>query len=126
MNEKEKEIIEKATKVLFDYNKATLRPESFEILDELAEIILRLSKKHKHLKVRLEGHTDSDGPNEYSLELSRNRARSVKDYLVSKGIDIFVISSDGYGEERPKISPERGPADKQANRRVEIAMTNQE
>jgi outer membrane protein OmpA-like peptidoglycan-associated protein len=84
-----------------------------------------LNKKYSKLKIRLEGHTDTDGTNEANLELSRNRSRTVKEYLVSKGIN-QEISTSGYGEERLKISYERNPADKQANRRVEIAITNEE
>lgn len=125
VSEEDKKIIEQASKVLFDSAKATLRPESNAILDRLAKLILDLAAKHENLKVRLEGHTDTDGSNEANLTLSRNRARAVKDYLVSKGVSLESISTAGYGEERLKVSPERSPADKQANRRVDIAITNQ-
>lgn len=124
VTEQDKKIIDQASKVLFATAKADLRPESLDILDKLANLIFDISKKHGKLNIRLEGHTDSDGTNEDNLELSRNRARSVKDYLVSKGIDIAWISTSGYGEERLKVSPERTPAHKQENRRVEIAITN--
>jgi outer membrane protein OmpA-like peptidoglycan-associated protein len=125
VSKEEKKIIDAASKVLFDSGQATLRPESFGILDELADLIFKLNKKYSKLKIRLEGHTDTDGTNEANLELSRNRSRTVKEYLVSKGIN-QEISTSGYGEERLKISYERNPADKQANRRVEIAITNEE
>ncbi len=125
LNSSEKDIISRASKVLFDSGLATLRPESTETLDELAQLIKDKAQKYGKLRVRLEGHTDTDGAEESNLTLSRNRARAVKDYLVSKGIDIGTISTSGYGEERLKVSPERNPADKQANRRVEIAITNQ-
>ncbi len=126
VTKEEKKIIEAASKVLFDSGKATLRPESYGILDELAELIFKLDKKYKNIKIRLEGHTDTDGTNEDNLELSRNRSRTVKEYLVGKGIKLESISTAGYGEERLKVAPERGPYDKQANRRVEIAITNEE
>lgn len=125
VSKEEKKIIDAASKVLFDSGQATLRPESFGILDELADLIFKLNKKYSKLKIRLEGHTDTDGTNEANLELSRNRSRTVKEYLISKGIN-QEISTSGYGEERLKISYERNPADKQANRRVEIAITNEE
>lgn len=125
ITEKDKEIIEQASKVLFDSGRATLRPESYAVLDQLADLILGLAAKHDKLKVRLEGHTDTDGANASNLTLSRDRSRAVKDYLVTKGIDIMTISTAGYGEDRLKVEPERTPADKQANRRVEIAITNQ-
>ncbi|NJO03473.1 MAG: OmpA family protein [Bacteroidia bacterium] len=118
-------MISRASKVLFDSGKATLRPESFPILDELAALITDKAKKYPTLRVRLEGHTDTDGASEANLELSRNRARSVKEYLTNKGIDVMMISTAGYGEERLVKSPERTPSDKQDNRRVEIAITNQ-
>lgn len=125
VSKEEKKIIEAASKVLFDSGKATLRPESFGILDELADLILKLDKKYDNLKIRLEGHTDTDGTNEDNLELSRNRSRTVKEYLISKGITINIATA-GYGEERLKVAVERSPADKQENRRVEIAITNEE
>ena len=120
----QKRIIEQASKVLFESGKADLRPESLMILDQLAQVIFDVTKKHGKIKVRLEGHTDADGSDENNLELSRNRAKTVLEYLVGKGIDIFSISSTGYGEERP-ISDNFSPEGKQKNRRVDIAITNQ-
>lgn len=125
VNDKQKELIEKASRVLFATAKADLRPESLAILDELANVIFDISKKFGKLIIRLEGHTDSDGTNEDNLELSRNRSRSVKDYLVSKGVDISWISTAGNGEEMP-VATNTTPAGKQKNRRVEIAITTQE
>lgn len=121
----EKDIVNKASKVLFDVSKATLRPESMHILDELAALILDKTKKFGTLRIRLEGHTDSDGTAESNLTLSQNRSRAVKDYLVSKGVDINFISTAGYGENQLKINPEVTKADKQENRRVEIAITSE-
>ncbi len=125
VSKEEKKIIDAASKVLFDSGKATLRPESFGILDELATLILKLNEKYDKLKISLEGHTDTDGTSESNLELSRNRSRTVKEYLISKGINLKIATA-GYGEERLKVPVERSPADKQANRRVEIAITNEE
>ena len=126
LTREEKDIVNRASKVLFDVAKATLRPESKDILNELANLILEKTKKFGKLRIRLEGHTDSDGTNTSNLVLSQNRSRSVKEYLVSKGVDINFISTAGYGENRLKVSPERTRADKQENRRVEIAITNQQ
>lgn len=126
VSKEEQEIINQASKVLFDSGKATLRPESLSILDKLATIILSKIDKYQNLRVRLEGHTDSIGSDADNLQLSRNRSRSVKEYLVTKGIDVMIISTSGYGEERLKVKPERTGADRQANRRVEIAITNQD
>ena len=126
LTQDEKDIVNRASKVLFDVAKATLRPESKAILDELADLILRKAQKFGKLRVRLEGHTDSDGSDTSNLTLSQNRSRSVKNYLVSKGVDINFISTAGYGESRLKVTPERNRADKQENRRVEIAITNEQ
>ncbi|TAE49109.1 MAG: OmpA family protein [Cytophagia bacterium] len=123
VSKEQKKIIEDATKVLFEVDKADLKPESSEILDRLATLIFDLKAKFGNIKVRLEGHTDSDGTNEHNLELSRNRARSVKEYLVNKGIDALTISTAGYGEEKPIVT-NATPQGKKQNRRVEIAITN--
>ncbi|TAG91481.1 MAG: OmpA family protein [Bacteroidetes bacterium] len=123
VSKEQKKIIEDATKVLFEVDKADLKPESSQILDRLANLIAELKAKHGNIKVRLEGHTDNDGTNEHNLDLSRNRARAVKEYLVSKGIDEMSISTAGYGEEKPIVS-NATPQGKKQNRRVEIAITN--
>ena len=123
VTKEQKEIIAKATKVLFEVAKADLRPQSFPILNQLVEVIKDLNKKFGKVNIRLEGHTDSDGTNQDNLILSRNRARSVKEYLVSKGIDGNTISTAGFGEEKP-ITTNSNPQGKQQNRRVEIAITN--
>jgi outer membrane protein OmpA-like peptidoglycan-associated protein len=123
VTKEQKKIIEQATKVLFEVDKADLKPESSEILDKLANLIIELNQKFGKVNIRLEGHTDSDGTNQHNLELSRNRARSVKNYLVMKGIDGNSISTAGYGEEKP-IASNATPQGKQMNRRVEIAITN--
>ncbi len=120
----QKRIIEQASKVLFESAKADLRPESLTILDKLAQVIFDVTKKHGKIKVRLEGHTDSDGADENNLDLSQNRAKAVLEYLVNKGVDAFSISSKGHGETRP-ISDNDTPEGKQKNRRVDIAITNQ-
>ncbi|NJL13824.1 MAG: OmpA family protein [Microscillaceae bacterium] len=121
------DIIQAASKVLFDSGKSTLRPESTQILDKLVDVILELAAKYKKLSIRLEGHTDTDGTNESNLLLSRNRAQAVKTYieqaLEGKNVEVS-ISAAGYGEERLKVSPEYGSAGKQANRRVEITIAN--
>ena len=119
-----REFLEKASRVLFKSGSAILEPQSKVILDQLANEILTASKKFGKLTIRLEGHTDSDGTNEANLELSRNRARSVKDHLVSKGVDITWISTAGYGEEQPIATNATNPG-KAQNRRVQIAVTNQ-
>ncbi|TAE12333.1 MAG: OmpA family protein [Bacteroidetes bacterium] len=124
VTEEQKRIIEMASRVLFEFGSAELRFESLAILDQLAQVINDVTRKHGKIKVRLEGHTDDVGSNENNLELSRNRAKSVREYLITKGIDPFSLSSTGYGEEKP-ITENATPEGRQKNRRVEIAITNQ-
>ncbi|MBY0425181.1 MAG: OmpA family protein, partial [Cytophagales bacterium] len=69
--------------VFFDYNKATLRPESEEELARLVEIL----HENKTIHIQIGGHTDSDGNDDYNMKLSDARAKSVVDYLIAKGID---------------------------------------
>jgi OmpA-OmpF porin, OOP family len=120
----QKKIIEQASKVLFEFGKADLRPESTYILDQLAQVIFDVIRKHGKVKVRLEGHTDDVGSEENNLELSRNRANSVREYLINKGVDTFSVSSTGHGEAKP-IADNSTPDGRQRNRRVDIAIVSQ-
>ena len=125
VTKEQKDIIEQASKVLFESARADLKFESFNILDQLAQVIFEVIKKHGKIKIRIEGHTDSQGDNEYNLELSRNRAQTVREYLVAKGIDVFAITSTGHGEEKP-IADNYNEEGRQKNRRVDIAITSQD
>jgi|GEM_PF-2233371 len=120
----QKKIIEQASKVLFESGKADLRPESLVILDQLAQVIFDVTQKHGKIKIRLEGHTDNVGEDYNNMELSRNRAKAVREYLTTKGVDMFSITSAGHGEEQP-ISENDTAEGRQKNRRVDIAITNQ-
>lgn len=103
--------------LLFDFNKYTLRSETKENLEELAETL----KKYDETNVLIEGHTDSKGSDAYNLELSENRAESVENYLDFLGVQHNRFIVQAYGEEQPVASneTERG---RQLNRRVEIAI----
>ena len=84
--------------VYFDTAKATIQSRSFGLLDNVASVL----QDHPELKkVRIEGHTDSRGGADYNKKLSDDRARSVKEYLIGKGVDAGRLESIGYGEERP-------------------------
>lgn len=113
--------------IFYDYDKATLRPESKSELDRLYELLV----KNPDLKVELSAHTDSRGNDEYNLNLSQNRAQSCVDYLISKGISEGRIVAKGYGEEQPFIKEEEinnmnSETEKesahQQNRRTEIKI----
>ncbi len=111
--------IEILEKVFFDYNKATIQPVSFTLLDEVASVLLT----HPQLtKVRVEGHTDFHGDDLYNLDLSQQRADAVMSYLLTRGIPAARLESKGWGEERPLIPGPAGRtnAGRAKNRRVEF------
>ncbi len=101
----------------FDPSRATIRDASIPILREAARII-RLNPDSGRLRVV--GHTDSDGTESENLTLSRRRAAAVVEFLVDEeGLDDRRLEAEGRGESEPKVSPERTAEDKQRNRRIE-------
>jgi len=112
--------IELLEKIFFDYNKATIKPESFPLLNEVAKVM----KARPTLTVRIEGHTDDRGGKTYNLKLSRERARSVRNYLIKAGIDPSRMVSEGFGLSRPLV-PNTSDSNRDKNRRVEFVITNQ-
>ncbi len=111
--------------VFFDLNKSTLRKESFVELNKLVEFL----ESNPKVKIEIGGHTDSRGSN--NKELSTARAKSVYDYVISKGIDASRLSYNGYGETKPVYSDEyinglitekEKEAAHQANRRTEYKI----
>jgi outer membrane protein OmpA-like peptidoglycan-associated protein len=80
--------------IYYDYDKATLRPESKLVLDS----ILIFFKENPDLTVELGSHTDSRGSDEYNNKLSQARAQSAVDYLVEKGIPVERLVAKGYGK----------------------------
>ncbi len=108
--------------IYFDLAKFSIQARSFPILDQLAEAL----KSNTHVKrIRIEGHTDSQGKDSSNLTLSNNRAREVRKYLVNKGIAGKRLESKGYGETRPIATndTEQGRAQ---NRRVDFVIVEQE
>jgi outer membrane protein OmpA-like peptidoglycan-associated protein len=102
----------------FDYDSYAIKPESFPALDAIGEALVNPPLDKAIINV--EGHTDSDGSNEYNQTLSERRAWSVKSYLVQKfGIDPNRLVIVGYGEEAP-IATNDNDAGKAVNRRVEF------
>ena len=104
--------------VLFDFDSYALRNESFPLLDELAKALAdpRLAGK----SVNINGHTDADGPDDYNLRLSFNRAISVREYLsANHGLPSERLKVVGYGEAMP-LKPNTTDTNKQLNRRVEV------
>ncbi|PRX54811.1 OmpA family protein [Flagellimonas meridianipacifica] len=103
--------------VYFDTNKSTVKGTSAATLDKLAGIF----KEYPKSFILVEGHTDSAGPEDYNMNLSRQRAESVTNYLVSKGISAGRFTTKWYGEAQPKATNETSEG-KAKNRRVELAI----
>lgn len=103
--------------VFFDYNKSTLKPESYTELDRLVKIL----QENPSIRIELSGHTDNIGTEEYNQRLSQNRAKSCVDYLVSKGISASRLEFQGYGESKP-IETNDNEAGRSANRRTEFKI----
>jgi len=106
------------SEVLFDVNKYDVRvhPEAEEVLKNLAIVLKEMDVKN----FEIDGHTDSDGSDEYNQVLSEKRANSVKNFLVSQGVNA-EITTKGYGESKPVASNDTAEG-KQKNRRVEIII----
>jgi OOP family OmpA-OmpF porin len=101
--------------ILFDVNKATIKPESMGVINE----IVKMMKAHEDLNLRIEGHTDSDGEKSINQDLSGKRAAAVKDVLVESGIASSRLKTKGYGESKP-VNDNSTPEGKANNRRVEF------
>jgi OOP family OmpA-OmpF porin len=83
----------------YDFDKATLRPRSMQILDSLAKFL----ELNDNIDVQIAAHTDQRGSDTYNLKLSQERAKSCVDYLISKGIKASRLEAVGYGETKPLI-----------------------
>jgi outer membrane protein OmpA-like peptidoglycan-associated protein len=102
--------------ILFDVNSANVKPESYGALKEMANVM----KENSNVKVKIVGHTDSDGNDAANLDLSKKRASSVKAALAKEfGIDESRMETDGKGESEP-MDKNDTPAGKANNRRVEF------
>ena len=114
--------IEIGEKVFFELDKAIIKPESFELLDAVARVI---NDSPQIIKIEIAGHTDSQGDEEYNLELSERRAAAVGTYLADKGVSDDRLSAVGYGQGKPLVEEETEEAFA-ANRRVEFLILEQE
>jgi len=112
-----KELNEFSKTILFDLGKATIRQESYGALQSIVDIM----REYPNSKFHIEGHTDNTGSRALNERLSKERAASVMDYLVSIGMDRNRLSSEGYAFDRP-IATNATAAGRQQNRRVEISL----
>lgn len=104
--------------VLFDFGKATLRPEAREKLAKVSGILLA----YPSIRVQVEGNTDNIGSDAFNQTLSEKRAFGVRDYLVSQGVDGNRLTAVGYGKTRPIASNDTAEG-RQQNRRVEMVLS---
>jgi len=104
--------------LLFDFDSDHLRDASKQNLDNLAKSLSSFGDS----KLLLVGHTDNQGSDAYNLDLSRRRAAAVASYMMSQGVPSSRIATSGKGETEP-IAPNDSDADRQKNRRVEVAIT---
>ena len=105
-------------KIQFEFDKDEITPESFTTLDLIAELLL----KNTRLKLIALAHTDSIGTEEYNLDLSERRARSVKGYLVKKGVAPPSVRFKGMGYSMP-LEDNSTDTGRAKNRRVEFRVT---
>ena len=103
--------------ILFDVGKSTLKPGSQASIQRIA-VVLTQYPQHQIL---VEGHTDATGGDDFNLQLSRDRASSVRTALVAGGVEASRITAEGFGESRPVASNDNA-AGRQQNRRVEIVI----
>jgi len=103
--------------ILFDFDKSDLRPVAQTNLDKLAVIL----NKYADTNILIEGHTDSDGSDDYNMTLSQNRSQTVASYLTGLSVVSSRMSTMGYGEVQP-IATNDTVDGRQLNRRVEIAI----
>ena len=102
--------------VFFDFDKTELKPESYVELDKLADYL-----RTNTIRIEIGGHTDDQGSDEYNDRLSENRAKSVYDYLVSKGIPATRLQYKGYGKRVP-IADNTTDEGRATNRRTEFKI----
>lgn len=103
--------------IQFDFDQATIKPESTGILDDLTAYL----KENDKIKIKIIGHTDLSGRKEYNLNLSLKRAEAVRDYLAGRGLPPARFQVEGAGEGRPLIS-ESTPDANARNRRTEFQV----
>lgn len=114
------------SKIYFDFDKATIKPESKPVLDS----VVTYMNDYPNIKVKVESHADARGSDKYNMDLSKRRAASTVKYLVENGIDKSRLTSEGYGESRPVndcTEPNMCTEEQYAkNRRSNFVVSNRE
>jgi outer membrane protein OmpA-like peptidoglycan-associated protein len=114
--------IEIRDNIYFETNRAVIQRRSFDLLNQLAGVI---TSRPDIRRVSVEGHTDSRGRDRHNLQLSQQRAASVREYLMARGVPAERLVSQGFGETRP-IDDNNTPGGRAANRRVEFVILEQD
>ncbi len=104
-------------RILFDSHGNRLTAESYDVLDQIADILLQ----HPDGKLTIEGHTDSTGGPRLNLQLSLRRATTVRDYLIQRGISTYNLRAIGFGADMPLASNDT-PEGRAINRRIEFTF----
>lgn len=105
--------------IFFDFDKITLKAESFPELDRIVELL----GKRATLTIEIVGHTDATGPETYNMELSKRRALSVQKYIIGKGVDKSRVNLAYFGETKP-VDTNETVEGRRKNRRVEFKIIN--
>ncbi|HJM29386.1 MAG: fasciclin domain-containing protein [Acidimicrobiales bacterium] len=104
--------------VLFAVGSPFIAESSKSVLERVAQILI----ENPEGNLEVEGHSDTDGPEDINLDLSKSRAEAVMEFLISKGVEPTRISAIGYGETRLKVDPEVTAQDRADNRRIEFRV----
>jgi len=107
--------------ITFDTNSTVVKPGLYNELNRVASVLTQ----YPETLIRVEGHTDSVGTDEYNMDLSYRRANSVRNLLVQRGVNINRIQTVGFGESMP-VATNATEAGRQLNRRVEIKIAPQQ
>lgn len=117
ITEEDRRIVSEAIRNLeFDFGKATIRSKSLPYLNRVAEMLVK-----KGFSLKLAGHTDAVGSEKANMKLSKDRAESIKNYLISQNVSNAKIEATGYGKTQP-IATNKTEAGRQKNRRVEFTL----
>lgn len=111
-------VLNMPSNITFDVDRADIKPQFFEVLNSVALVF----NEFNQTLVDIYGHTDSDGSDNYNLQLSQDRAQSVANYMAAQGVDNRRFLVRGFGESQP-IAPNTTDAGKAQNRRVELRIT---
>ena len=115
--EEKKVLADAARAVQFETGKATLKAESYAILDQVAAIV----NKYPRYSLSIEGHTDNVGDKNSNLQLSKERAKSCYEYLRARGVPSERMNFEGFGEAKP-VADNNTPEGREKNRRVEFVL----